>query len=198
MNGRTSELIGSLYEHFVLRDVVYAAGGALVLGSAKYAWDGDVWSGADYVSKSVPLFLLFLVAAYFVGLLVQEGLTFLKVVKTAAALPVDYEEEEIVRWKISKVYGRRTLAGIERTIFLKQVGSTIGASAFISYYILLANAFLDKRVLDVPVVIAMAVVTLVCIGENRCKLRQQSESYRRLLGNIAEGVAGGATHTTGS
>lgn len=87
MSEEIKDIGGRLYENFLMRDLTFAFGGALLLASIKYAHDGRLKEGIDYVTQDFLKFILFLAISYFIGLIVQEGASFVKIVKTEPEVP---------------------------------------------------------------------------------------------------------------
>ena len=86
---------------------------------------------------------------------------------------------------IQKNYGVDTIRRIERTIYLKHVGAAIGSASLISCLILLVPLIKYQfRGWDCVIISVLAVLTIVCLLENRWKLNQQNETLKNLADNM--------------
>jgi len=150
------DVVSRIYENFLMRDLTYVFGGGLLLASVKYAYDGNLMGAIDYVSQNFLKFIVFVVISYFVGLIVQEGVSFINIkikskskeiyiVKTAPEVPKSYNDYFLLMADIQKNYGVDTIRRIERTIYLKHVGATIGSASLISCLILLVPLISDTE-----------------------------------------------------
>jgi hypothetical protein len=115
-------ILNEVYEEFLLRDLTYLFAGGLLLASAKYAYDGNLKEAIDYVSDNPLKFVIFLGVSYLLGLLAQEGMSFLGIVKTWEEAPSGYSSAEHFRSDVLKFYGYSVYREVERTAYLKMVG----------------------------------------------------------------------------
>jgi len=190
------DVVSRIYENFLMRDLTYVFGGGLLLASVKYAYDGNLMGAIDYVSQNFLKFIVFVVISYFVGLIVQEGVSFINIkikskskeiyiVKTAPEVPKSYNDYFLLMADIQKNYGVDTIRRIERTIYLKHVGATIGSTSLISCLILLVPLIKYQfREGDCVIISVLAVLTIVCLLGNRRKLNQQNETLKNLADNM--------------
>ena len=178
------DVVGITYENFLMRDLTYVFAGSLLLASTKYAYDGNLICAIDYVTQDVFKFTIFLSVSYAIGLIVQEGVSFIKIVKTQPEIPKPYNDYFLLMADIRENYGFAIIREIERTIYLKHVGAAIGSTSLISSLILLIPLIKYHKIEDFMVFFILIILTIVCLIENRFKLNQQSENLKNLAGKM--------------
>ena len=184
MPEEVKDIVGRLYENFLMRDLTYVFGGALLLASIKYAYDGNLLDAIDYVSQDFLKFILFLTISYFIGLIVQEGASFIKIVKTRPKIPKPYNDYFILMEDIQEKYGFGTIRRIERIVYLKHVGAAVGSASLIGSFILLVSLIKYHKIGDFIAFFILIAFTIVCLIENRWKLKQQNETLKHLANNM--------------
>jgi hypothetical protein len=137
------------FEKFLSRDLTYVFGGAVALWSFQY------WRHASVSVPSTldPQLVLLLAVCYVIGYLIQEVATLCRCVKTKASRPPGKLVQWVYRWYERKDRGwqpsqsdyeaaklwlydvktpQRFRDDHERTESLKQLGTTLGPSFFVS------------------------------------------------------------------
>jgi hypothetical protein len=179
---KAERFIGRMYTTFVLRDLTFFVSGGLVIGAV--ANKPIVQSLDDNILLSENLWLVviaFLGVSYVLGMILQEG----------ARIPLEYlskkwikietdeeeSEEELVS-RLEEIYQEgckeETRFGIERILFLKQIGST----QFSSTLILLILCINAKQAPWISIFLAMYL--LLCAWTYIYKSRQQEQILRSL------------------
>ena len=176
MPGRIKDVVGDVYENFLMRDLTFVFSGSLLLASAKYAYGGKLIDTIDLISENGLTFIIFLAISYFIGLIIQEGFLIFqefvaKVFKTEKRLVKMDLNSAVLMARIYEKYGFDPIRRIERTSYLKQVGAAIGFASLISAFILLFNEFYICALI-------FFVITIVCIFENRNKYDKQSRTLK--------------------
>ena len=189
------DVVSRLYENFLMRDFTYIFGGGILLASVKYAYDGNLIGAIDYVTQDFLKFIIFLITSYFIGLIVQEGVSLIiiktkskerYIIKTTQEIP--YSDYFLLMAEIQKKYGGGTIRRIERIIYLKHVGAAIGSASLISSLILLVPLIKYHRAWDFIIFFVLIITTVACLMENRLKLKQQDKVLKHLADtiNVAE------------
>jgi len=189
MTGEIRDIVGRMYENFLMRDLTYVVGGSVVLASIKYTCDGNLICSINYISQNFLRFIIFITISYFIGLLVQEGILLIrikgcKIVETEPTPPHPYNDYLLCMADIQKKYGGDTIRRIERIIYLKNIGSAIASASLISSLILLFPLFKHHRIGDFIIFFFFALLTIVCVIENRNMLNKQNETLRHFAEDI--------------
>ena len=184
MSEQIRDAVGRIYENFLMRDLTYVAGGALLIAGIEYARHGDLTHATDYISQNTLKFVLFLGVSYFVGLVVKEGMCFTKIFKVAPEVPKPYDDYFLLMGDIQKKHGSDVIRRIERIIYLKHVGVAIGSASFISSWILLIPLIRYHEIKYFTAFFVLVVLTLVCLMESRSKLREQNETLKSFAGTM--------------
>jgi len=184
-----------VYENFLMRDLTYVFAGVLLLASTKYAYDRELIDAINYVSQDIFKFVIFIAVSYFIGLIVQEGCTFVGIVKTRPEKPAkEYAKYLMLRANIRR-QRPEAIREMERVIYMKHIGAAIGSASFISCLILIFFPLCDAlfkhrqislelfKILDFWIVLALLLITIVCVILNRQRLKDQQE-FINCLGKI--------------
>jgi len=180
-----NRLMANAYKHFVMRDFTYIFSGGLVLGSARYAYDGQLLAGLEYVTASVLTFVVFLGCAYYVGLIAQEGASFVGIMKTDSGVGVS-------KWiptldAFESKYKEEGLVRLERIIYFKHVGSALGSCAMLSAVILLIHLITDYTLIEFIAVLTLVIAAAVCLKLNRRAYRDQSSVLKPFVAEPGTG-----------
>ncbi len=184
MVGNYADTMNKLYENFFMRDFVYIGAGCVFLFSIGYYYSGNFESIMNYFTQNIFKFIIFLIFSYFAGVIIQEGTAFLGIVKTGVKAYKPFNEYTFLINEARRKYGLDIIIELERIIHFKQIGSAIGSASLSSSFVLLLSFTKYHRHTDLIVLSALVVVTVICLKENRWKLRQQNE----LLKHIAENM----------
>ena len=184
MSKNLNDIIDRMYENFLMRDLSYIFGGCILLGSLAYSLNGELTSIINYITNNVLIFILFLIVAYFIGIITQEGMAFTGLIKTRQKVPEPYEDYIILLINIKKYFGEDAIKYLERIIYLKHIGSSLGASSFIGTVLIFVRTVWYHKFQDFIVLVFMLTFTFICIIENNWKLKQQNEALRHLSEEI--------------
>jgi len=184
----TERLIGRLYTAFVLRDLTFFISGAIVI----VFWiDSPLEHLAD-ILEVVPRFYWFVIVAflalsYVLGIVLQELVrTFLEplsrcYIRSRLKKP-ELNTELVARMDrlIKKGCSEHTIRGLERILYLKQIGSTQFSALLM---ILLSYIFqVRSSGITAPVLIILIVGLLLCKWIYLDKSLQQEKILRSLEG----------------
>ena len=185
-----------LYSHFILRDFAFLSGGSaffllVVIMTEKCQ---DIFSRPLYI-------VFFFCAAYFAGFLMQEiciwGKVFSMTPGKGAEGSASAEEDED-NWPLSlhELHSNihpAALVALERTAYLKQVATCIGASAlFSAFFALLHGVWLFLHASKPPSVLHYWTfligvgILLFCRRENQLKTDLQYNSVHLLRSKIKQ------------
>jgi hypothetical protein len=170
---KSNNLILNLYEMFILRDFTYVISGSFFLAILGYIIDVNYIEWINYITLNGFKFILFLAFSYITGLLIQEGLSWTRVIVTYPNHLKNMGEYAIQINKISKNYDIRILRILERTIYFKHIGSAIGSVAIINAIVLLIPLYCRHSKIDILLFLIMVLISIITITENRHKLKQQ-------------------------
>ncbi len=149
-----NELVKALGK-FVNRDVPYVIGGYSVILCFLYLFDIDIPK-----EISLPFVLFSASIAHIIGYAIQDSLSFTGITNTSMMItPRSFMKKLFKRWAMEewnvpddfdfiKTYLRLysesktdLLSVIERILFMKQIGTTMGSSFFVCAILLLLKAF---------------------------------------------------------
>ncbi|MBU4350474.1 MAG: hypothetical protein L6305_09180 [Actinomycetia bacterium] len=184
MGGNSNGIFSRIYETFFTRDFCFISGGSLLLIIIKYVLDGEVIDLINYITGNFLKFIVFLTFSYIIGVIVQEGLYFTKIIITTTKIPSSYKNYILVIEDIRKNYSTVTLREIERVIFLKQFVTCIGGASLISSIILLVIVIKFNKVQDYFLLCVLILLTIVYIKENRFKQKQQDKIFKDLTNKL--------------
>jgi hypothetical protein len=175
----------------IVRDLIYVLGGASILFAFLYRFNFLSQSSVDIFIK---IFLVGL--AWIIGYATQEIFCIFGLVTTAYkkpnkflifllnrfAIPRDWSNMPVdgkgllkARLCIEKHCSTQTFGRIERTINLKQLGSTMGPCLLITFIIILSKLLFIKDInnYDWPLAIMSIILSLIFILINRLKVAEQ-------------------------
>jgi hypothetical protein len=184
MSENSNNIFDRIYENFFTRDFCYILGGSLLLIIIKYAWDRNIIDLINYITENFLKFIVFILFSYVIGVIVQEGLSFIKVVNTSTQIPSSHTNYLLAIEDIRKNYSEVTLREIERVIFLKHFGASIGGASLIGSIVLLVIVIKFKRVQDYFLLLILILFTIVCLRENIFKKKQQDKIIEDLTNKL--------------
>ncbi|WP_420598735.1 hypothetical protein [Neptuniibacter sp.] len=169
-----------IINQFVVRDVLYILGGGSILASFAYSFGFSTFSD---IQGGLLLFLAGI--AYVVGYACQEFLSITPIITTSHFKPSKFvygtykrftntPKGKMLRWstKLTNLNAfvdlypnshERQIAQIERTINLKQVGTTMGSAWLITAIILTAKAISSHAPIDIVLAISIGFLSLVLL-----------------------------------
>lgn len=193
-----NELVKVLGKFFT-RDFLYIIGGASIVTSILYTRDICI-NTLDEEPIEIKIFVIGV--CYVLGYITQDGLSFLtpsivttsqveepcKFMKRAYKRFTKDKWEQIpridyvkTRIELEKKYPQRdALKELDRTISLKQVGTTMGSCWLVSAFIIIVNGIFSKtlQVIELGAIIIALAIILLIIG--RLKGMQQYQILHRL------------------
>jgi len=188
------DFLDKMYENFLARDLTYIFAGGLLLTNINYACNINIKFFFDYITANLFKFIIFMGVSYFIGIIIQEGLSFINIktkseknfyiINTRAEIPTPYTNYCTLITDIKKHFGLTTLKELERIVYLKQIGSAIGASFFLSSLILLIPLFKHCRLINFILFFTHILFTIICLKENRYKSKQQNDALKALADEI--------------
>lgn len=184
MSENSNNIFNRIYENFFTRDFCYILGGSLLLIIIKYAWDRNIIDLINYITENLLKFIVFILFSYVVGVISQEGLSFIKVVNTSTEIPPSHNNYLLVIEDIRKNYSELTLREIERVIFLKHFGACVGGASLISSIVLLVIVVKFQKVQDYFLLCILILFTVVCLKENIIKKKQQDKILEDLTNKL--------------
>jgi len=182
-----------IYENFFMRDLTYVFGGSILLATTYHTLkenlclEQNLSCAIKYVTQNLYTFLILIAVSYFYSLIVQEGclnlykfLKFLltKIFKTESKDP-PYEPIEVFMALLSKKFGASDIRELERTIYLKNVGSAIGTSSLISTLIFLFRLIENYEKSDRIIFVVLVVITAVGFSEFIVKHYRQKRALEK-------------------
>ena len=176
--------IPALYESYFLRDLTYSASGGITIASASLVAFAGVSPLISAVEDHASVAIALLVASYVLGLLVQEGLTALKVFTTLPDLPDKFKSPHVLMARIAEQFGKTAIRELERTIYLKHVGSSLGAAFLLSSLLVVLAACVHRRPDFLFVLTAYIPLFIVCLILNREKLALQNRALTEFAGSL--------------
>ena len=174
----------NIYETFITRDFCYIAGGSIQIIFLKYIYDGKVFELINYVSHDIFKFLIFILLSYLIGVIIQEGLSFIGIVKTKYDFPEGFNNHLEIMDFLRLKYHHITVREVERVIFLKHFGACVGGSLLLGIVFWIISIFIFNRDFsknNVIYLIFLILSTIVSIKENWGKSRLQSEIVKSLI-----------------
>jgi len=181
MSLQTKDIMGTMYENFVTRDVTYAGAGALMVLSIYHAFFGCVnVLLAEIVTKPIA-FLIFLAVSYFSGLIVKEGI--------ARILGIKYGDWKLKDWSqklqlyafIFEKWGIDGLKRVERIIYFLHVGISFGIGSLISFASFLFRGIKSSHSDDYAVCVVLLIVCIFCIIIYRAKFEEHEQIVNYFL-----------------
>lgn len=159
------DILSNAYENFFMRDLIYIFGGGLILGASFYAVGGDILEGLNFVSANFFKFTMFLVLAYFVGLVFNDLAKRLKIIQgeTLGSLPFNFTH---LMAEIQKQWGPSSIKRIERCIYFRNVGSIIGVASLISAVILIYPIIKNHQPGEIVIYCFLVIGGIVCLFEH--------------------------------
>ena len=194
---KITDAIAIAYEHYLMRDLVYVSSGALLIITIYYAIEGEVMikEFLNDITQNIFRFLLFLFFSYFFGLIAQESCRKIKYKKSKLIEMRPYEKEkgeyDMLMPMIHKEFGVYAIRRIERTIFVKTVGSAFCSAAFVFFVLLviiipisvLSNLpfYIIQSVTPTSILILVSMFLLVVFGrfQNLKMLEVQNNSLKK-------------------
>ena len=186
MSEKIADALTSAYDTFVLRDLTKAAAGGLAISALALAFSVKFDAALATVTSSFLAFALFLTVSYFLGLLMEEAGFLLGLFRTEPKLPDAVASRYVAMASIRKSYDLRVVHELERTVFLKHVGSSIGAASLISA-VTISVAIIwhpgHQASSYLYLLVAYILFFVTCLFLNRRKLDEQSSAIAALLAN---------------
>lgn len=192
----SNSIISKMYENFLARDLTYIFAGGLLLTNINYACNRNFKGFFNYITENLFKFIIFLGVSYFIGLITQEGLSFINIktkskkeiyiIKTRPEIPSQYKNYCSLMTDIEKYFGLITLKEIERTIYLKHIGTAIGSASLISSIILLFPLIKYHNIKDFILFLGFLIITIICLIQNREKLNTQNKTFSELAEEIVK------------
>lgn len=190
--------INKIYENFFMRDLTYIFGGSILLASIyhalekEYALEQKLSFAIKYVTQNFFAFLILMAVTYFIGLIAQEGCLnlfegcwfLLKKLFGIKPSPKRYDSIDEFKALLSQKFGANGTRELERTIFLKNMGSAVGASSGISAIIFLVLYKATHEPRDLRIFFVLAIITSVCIWEYIVKRIREYKSYREFAKHV--------------
>lgn len=190
MLAEADKFLGGLYSMFITRDLTYIVSGGLVIGIA-----GIPFISIDLMASTIPWYILLIYAAcsYILGLLLQETAVFFKIMQME---PKQIESDGstkkinyiILMDDIHQKCHPQTILKLERYIYLKHFGATVGTALLFTGMILAFYFFFDVFALSwwqlILTEISIALFFVVCRRLNQNMIRLQLETIEQLNDRI--------------
>lgn len=184
-------LFTRIYENFFMRDLTYIFGGNILLATTYHALGKNLLCAIKYVTQNFFTFLILILVTYFIGLIVQQGVSCIpfinKIFITEPDIPKPYKTYTVFRALLSKRFEGHDIREIERVIYLKQVSFTVGSSYLISALISLYPLIKNHKISDFIISGVLIILTFVCYKENRVQSKIENDAYKefaeRMNGN---------------
>jgi hypothetical protein len=201
MIDEAEKLVGRLYTTFIMRDLTYVISGGLVIGVVLAPL------GVIDLESANPWLVVpaYLVCAYVMGLLLQETAVLVRLMRM---VPRQRESDEgsnnyiILMDDIHQHCHPNTVLMIERVVFLKHFGATLGSALLVVGVLLLVYMLLGIlawawwQLLLTEIILALAFI--VCLRTNYANMKFQFETVKQLRKKIEEsGGNSGTTANTG-
>ena len=175
MASKTLEDVTTLYESYFLRDLTYILSGAISVFAISLPFN----SSANAILGILESHALLLVGAfgifYVVGLILQEGLSAIHVFRVQPNIPAPYKTRHALLAEIRQSFGPTAIRELERTIYLKHVGCTIGSAAMLVAVFSFIAGLTRDPVLFVGIAIG-APIFANSLYLNRSKLEEQNRA----------------------
>ncbi len=137
------KLIGRMYTSFITRDLTFFVSGGLVIAVALNAPVIDTF--ASVISRNIDFFWLaipaYLALSYVVGILLQEITLILLEHIPNKVKKIKTEPLIVSMEKIQHHCSSQTILGLERILFLKQIGATQSITLLVMGVIVLVRNF---------------------------------------------------------
>jgi Fe2+ transport system protein B len=133
MSLETKDIMGTMYENFVTRDVTYAGAGALMIISIYHVFFCCVNALTIEILAKPLAFLIFIAVSYFSGLIVKEGIC--QILGIKYGYPRNFPESRHLEFHafINEKYGRDGLKRMERTNYFMHVGISFGLGSLVGF-----------------------------------------------------------------
>jgi hypothetical protein len=192
-----NELV-SAFKKFIMRDISFIIGGSLVILSFLSIYERIYY--LEY--RNIVVYLLFVAVAYTIGYGIQDGLTFLGIIRTKAGSSPSWFGKKLYRWfekykdendkkdvpypNVEENYveaklwlygyaNKRFQADHERIESLKQVGTAIGPCFVIAALILIAEPLITKITFRWALISVMLIHGIILFALGWLKVTQQAQ-----------------------
>ena len=173
MSNKAIESIPALYESYFLRDITYSLSGAISIFAITLPFEGMTATLIEAMEEHAAIFLGFLAMSYVLGLLLQDGFTAIGIFRMQPDIPRPYATRHALMSDIRENCGAFAIRELERTIYLKHVGSGIGSSSVIAAILFAVSGFARIPAFFLGTAFSILVL-VVSIYLNRSKMKEQN------------------------
>ena len=90
------DICSRAYDNFIMRDLNYAFSGGLIYACIYYTFGKNLECGISYITNNFFIFIIFIIASYFTGIIVQAGVSFTKLFRTGEKIPKSYRNDYVL------------------------------------------------------------------------------------------------------
>lgn len=180
------DIFSKAYDNFIMRDLNYVFSGGLIYACIYYTFGNSFECGIRYITNNFFIFIIFLIASYFSGIIVHEVvLSAPYLFKTEAKIPESYRNDYVLFMAgVMKEYGSATVRRLERTTYLMLMGSSIGSALLINFFII-SYRFTEKgKIHDIAISAIFLLLTVGCVIINRKKYKELNRNIEILASEI--------------
>ena len=178
MNDKSKNVLERIHEYFLMRDISFIFSGGIFITIVIHALNYEMQNYFIIITKNVYSFILFIVSSYFVGIFLYFLAPVCRIVPFETLKPKLCADTLEIYTDINKKFGSIAIRQLEKVLFFRNFGSTIGMGLIIAVFLEVYHYFNVKNFISLLLVVLFLLIGLFFVYIARMHNRSYDSSLR--------------------